>query len=130
MSNVLKNFEEKYSGEIEKLKAEDPITKAPEDENDRMLRVDLYYDPIVDAYFSEMFYRLDGLTENLEEMKILSNNYYKGKVIGLNKLTMESAQRLNLISRSTIYELLRVWELSEGMLKDAPPSEDIANEFI
>ena len=26
------------------LKAEDPITKAPEDENDRMLRVDLYYD--------------------------------------------------------------------------------------
>ena len=109
MSNVLKNFEEKYSGEIEKLKAEDPI---------------------VDAYFSEMFYRLDGLTENLEEMKILSNNYYKGKVIGLNKLTTESAQRLNLISRSTIYELLRIWELSEGMLKDAPPSEDIVNEFI
>lgn len=26
------------------LKAKDPITKAPEDENDRMLRVDLYYD--------------------------------------------------------------------------------------
>ena len=28
MSNVLKNFEEKYSGEIEKLKAEDPIVDA------------------------------------------------------------------------------------------------------
>lgn len=109
MSNVLKNFEEKYGGEIERLNTEDPI---------------------IDAYFSEASYRLDGLTENLEEMKFLLKNYYKGKVVGLNKLTIESAQRLNLISRSTIYELLRIWELSEGMLKDAPPSEDFANEFI